>query len=63
MAGLVPAITSYLRNSRKTWMPATSAGMTTERLTQTDWEKFYRTGTNAPVVRSSTDSSPVATPK
>jgi hypothetical protein len=32
MAGLVPAIYVFLAESvRKTWMPATSAGMTLER--------------------------------
>jgi len=30
MAGLVPAIHA-LRSARKTWMPATSAGMTVEQ--------------------------------
>jgi hypothetical protein len=37
MAGLVPAIHVFLCRrapESKTWMPATSAGMTTERLTQ-----------------------------
>jgi hypothetical protein len=37
MAGLVPAIHVFLYGlelESKTWMPATSAGMTTERLTQ-----------------------------
>jgi hypothetical protein len=37
MAGLVPAINVFLCRrapGNKTWMPATSAGMTTERLTQ-----------------------------
>jgi hypothetical protein len=37
MAGLVPAIHVFLccrAPESKTWMPATSAGMTTERLTQ-----------------------------
>jgi hypothetical protein len=31
MAGLVPAIHDLLLQERKTWMPATSAGMTAER--------------------------------
>jgi hypothetical protein len=28
MAGLVPAIYAFVRRAPKTWMPATSAGMT-----------------------------------
>jgi len=28
MAGLVPAIHAFTNDKRKTWMPATSAGMT-----------------------------------
>jgi hypothetical protein len=35
MAGLVPAIHGLLEVS-KTWMPATSAGMTAERLRQVE---------------------------
>jgi hypothetical protein len=31
MAGLVPAIHVFADHGRKTWMPATSAGMTMER--------------------------------
>jgi hypothetical protein len=31
MAGLVPAIHVLTRDESKTWMPATSAGMTEER--------------------------------
>jgi hypothetical protein len=34
MAGLVPAI--HVFRAAKTWMPATSAGMTAERLKQTN---------------------------
>jgi hypothetical protein len=30
MAGLVPAIHVFAKKKRKTWMPATSAGMTKE---------------------------------
>ena len=32
MAGLFPAIHALLKPARKTWMPATSAGMTLKRL-------------------------------
>jgi hypothetical protein len=35
MAGLVPAIHVFL-DARKTWMPATSAGMTDEGVTRFD---------------------------
>jgi hypothetical protein len=31
MVGLVPAIYALLAEARKTWMPATSAGMTVAR--------------------------------
>jgi hypothetical protein len=38
MAGLVPAIHVFISAVTKTWMPATSAGMTDERVIQPDWD-------------------------
>jgi hypothetical protein len=48
MAGLVPAIHVFLcrrapeSKTCKTWMPATSAGMTTERLTHFERKSLER---------------------
>src|SRR5436190_16252258 len=42
MAGLVPAIHVLLCDEEKTWMPATSAGMTRKGRGQASWKRLYR---------------------
>jgi len=46
MAGLVPAIHAFLNAAKKTWMPATSAGMTKHSLVAAGAGRRSNLGTN-----------------